>query len=210
VKRNGLGVEMKNLRLVISIVVILAIVCSPALAISSSDLIAQYRGQSATTIPTVVPTTTPTTAPTQVLTGFSPWTVSVTSTPTRAFVFIDGSYRGLTPVSIDGLSVGTHQLKVSRIGYEDYLTEIVIPEPECHMVWIRHLEMLICDTPSQTIDVTLKKIELPIPTIIRIPTTTPTTPISTGIQNGDPVLRLFLQEHPDIEIRFRQPTDVSD
>jgi hypothetical protein len=34
---------MKNLRLVIGIVVILAIVCSPALAISMSDLIAQYQ-----------------------------------------------------------------------------------------------------------------------------------------------------------------------
>ena len=59
-KRNGLGVDMKNLRLVIGIVVILAIVCSPVLAISMSDLIAQHQGQSAPTIPTIVPTTIPT------------------------------------------------------------------------------------------------------------------------------------------------------
>jgi hypothetical protein len=37
---------MKNLRLIIYIVVILAIVCSPALAISMSDLIAQHQGES--------------------------------------------------------------------------------------------------------------------------------------------------------------------
>jgi hypothetical protein len=37
---------MKNLRLVIGIVVILAVVCSPALAISMSDLISQHQGQS--------------------------------------------------------------------------------------------------------------------------------------------------------------------
>jgi hypothetical protein len=55
VKRNGLGVEMKNLRLVIGIVVILAIVCSPALAISMSDLIAQRQGQYIPPIPIVFP-----------------------------------------------------------------------------------------------------------------------------------------------------------
>jgi len=51
---------MKNLRLIIYIVVILAIVCSPVLAISMSDLIAQRQGQSAPTIPTVVRPTIPT------------------------------------------------------------------------------------------------------------------------------------------------------
>jgi len=51
---------MKPWPLLIGIVVILALVCSPALAISSSDLIAQYRGQSAPTIPTVVRPTIPT------------------------------------------------------------------------------------------------------------------------------------------------------
>jgi len=49
---------MKILRLVIGIVVILAIVCSPALAISISDLFAQYQGHSVPTTP--IPTDTPT------------------------------------------------------------------------------------------------------------------------------------------------------
>jgi hypothetical protein len=41
---------MKPWPVVISIVVILAIVCSPALAISKADLIASYKGQSSPTI----------------------------------------------------------------------------------------------------------------------------------------------------------------
>jgi hypothetical protein len=46
---------MKNLRLVIGIVVILVIVCSPVLAISMSDLIAQRQGQYIPPIPIVFP-----------------------------------------------------------------------------------------------------------------------------------------------------------
>jgi hypothetical protein len=55
-----MGLNMKKLYLVISIVVILAIVCSPAIAISKSDLIASYKGQSSPTILTPIPTSTPT------------------------------------------------------------------------------------------------------------------------------------------------------
>jgi hypothetical protein len=50
---------MKSWHLFIGIVVILAIVCSPALAISKSDLISQYKGTSSPTIITPIPTPTP-------------------------------------------------------------------------------------------------------------------------------------------------------
>jgi len=39
----SLGVEMKNLRLVIGILVFLILVCSPVAAISKADLLASYR-----------------------------------------------------------------------------------------------------------------------------------------------------------------------
>jgi hypothetical protein len=55
---------MKNLRLVFSIVVILALVCSPVLAISKADLISQYKGQSSPAIPIPTPTQTPIVTPT--------------------------------------------------------------------------------------------------------------------------------------------------
>ncbi len=52
---------MKKLYLVIGIVVILALVCSSTIAVSKSDLIAQYKGQSSPTIltPNPTPTVTP-------------------------------------------------------------------------------------------------------------------------------------------------------
>lgn len=50
---------MKILYIVIGIVVI-TLVCFPALANSKADLISQYKGQSSPTIPTPIPTSTPT------------------------------------------------------------------------------------------------------------------------------------------------------
>jgi hypothetical protein len=63
---------MKTWTVIIGIVVILAIVCSPALAISKADLIASYKGQSAPTIPIVVPIPVPTQAPGQITTFGTP------------------------------------------------------------------------------------------------------------------------------------------
>jgi hypothetical protein len=165
---------MKTWPLIISIVVILAIVCSPALAISKSDLIASYTGGHSPTIPTVVPTTTPTTTPTLTPTPESAW-LMVNSTPRRANVFIDGSFRGSTPISIYDLSVGTHQIRVSWWGYEDYSTEVLIPEPSplhCH---VAPLGYEVCEiTLPITMDVTLKKIESTLKPTMTIPTPLPT------------------------------------
>jgi hypothetical protein len=182
---------MKAWPLIIGIVVILALVCSPALAISKSDLMAQYKGQSASTIPTVIPTTTPTTTPTTITPGDENTlsALSVTSTPSRAMVFFDGSFKGFTPIYIDGLSVGTtHQLSVLREGYEAYSTDVLIKNERssCHMIWYLGMEAFACDVPKQqTIDVTLKKIESTleptIPTII--PTPTPTMSVDAGIHS---------------------------
>jgi hypothetical protein len=182
--KHPLGLKMRKLYLVIGFVVILAIVCSPALAISKSDLISQYKGQSSPTIPIVVPTTTPTTTPTTItdvdptITDGDPLSaLSVTSTPSRAMVFFDGSFKGFTPIYIDGLSVGTtHQLRVLLEGYEAYSTDVLIKnEQSCHMTSWWGLEAFVCDDQKQTIDVTLKKVEstqkLTIPTIV--PTTAP-------------------------------------
>jgi hypothetical protein len=158
---------MKPWPLFIGILFILAMVCSPGLAvISKSDLISQYKaGQywepvTPTPSPTVIPTTEPTPTPTTNTTNRLCPTdrLSVTSTPSRATVFIDGYFKGSTPITIYGLSAGTHQLKVSFPTYEDYSTEILIPEPlPCH---VSSYGLQYCEIQLPiTIDVTLKKIE---------------------------------------------------
>ena len=44
-KRNPIKINMKTWSLIIGIIVILAMLCSPGLAISKSDLISYYRAQ---------------------------------------------------------------------------------------------------------------------------------------------------------------------
>ena len=56
---------MKLWTLLLGIIVIFAIVCSPVLAISKSELISYYKGQSVPAMPIPTPTVTPTPAPTQ-------------------------------------------------------------------------------------------------------------------------------------------------
>ncbi len=46
--------------------------------------------------------------------------VSVSSSPAGAQVFIDGSYRGMTPISIRGVSSGQHDLRLVLAGYTEF------------------------------------------------------------------------------------------
>jgi len=68
----------------------------------------------------VSPTGTPTSPPAQ--TG----SLSVTSSPSGAQVFIDNMYRGYTPSTYDDLTTGMHALTLKLTGYQDYSTTIQI------------------------------------------------------------------------------------
>jgi hypothetical protein len=158
---------MKTLSLISVIIVILALVCSPVLAISKTDLISQYKGQSSPTIlppiPTpshipswyITPTPTPvwgpvipfpTPAPTQVPTGSGTGTLLVTP-GFGARVYLDGELKGVTPspqrprsfavplfddydgynlLTLTGIPVGPHQLKVTKVGFPDYITSVIV------------------------------------------------------------------------------------
>ncbi|MBI4447452.1 PEGA domain-containing protein [Candidatus Woesearchaeota archaeon] len=60
--------------------------------------------------------------------------LTATSNPRGASVFIDGFLKGLTqnPDSsiVFDLDVGTHSVKLTKVGYEDYLTTVTIRQPE--------------------------------------------------------------------------------
>lgn len=49
----------------------------------------------------------------------------VNSTPTKANLYVDDLFKGLTPIRIKGLIVGTHKVKVSKSDYQDYVNEAV-------------------------------------------------------------------------------------
>ena len=76
-----------------------------------------YAGQT-TTVSTALITSTPT--PTQ--TG----SIVITSSPTGADVYIDGSYRGISPVTLSGLTTGSHTVRILQSGYNDYSTNAKI------------------------------------------------------------------------------------
>jgi hypothetical protein len=46
--------------------------------------------------------------------------LSISSTPSGASIYIDGTYKGVTPTVISGISAGSHQVQLTRSGYYDY------------------------------------------------------------------------------------------
>ena len=54
--------------------------------------------------------------------------LSVNSNPSGATVLIDGKERGTTPVELSNLSLGKHQLKVQKQGYEDLTQTVTVKE----------------------------------------------------------------------------------
>lgn len=67
------------------------------------------------------PTTTPTTVP-QVTSSASTGTLSITTDPPGAIVYIDNEMKGITPARIPGLSAGKHSIVLIMDGYQDFKT----------------------------------------------------------------------------------------
>jgi hypothetical protein len=50
----------------------------------------------------------------------------VTSDPPGAEIYIDDGFKGVSPVTISGLSAGNHTISVKLQGYEDNTTSVTI------------------------------------------------------------------------------------
>jgi hypothetical protein len=142
-------IEMKISHLVLG-VLLLALVCSQAMAISKSDLISYYRTNSSFIIdkpkipdspaaPIITPTPQPTPLPIPASTYsfFSTGTLMVVTTPPRASVYLDETFKGISPVKIIGVSGGVHQLKVTKEGYGDYFTDIIVTNGKTSSISVR-------------------------------------------------------------------------
>lgn len=53
-------------------------------------------------------------------------TLSISSTPPGATVFIDNAFKGITPVTLTDTATGSHTLLLTRTGYEDYTRSFII------------------------------------------------------------------------------------
>ena len=49
-------------------------------------------------------------------------TLSLTTSPSYASIYLDGSYKGLTPRNITNITAGNYNLKLTKYGYYDYST----------------------------------------------------------------------------------------
>jgi hypothetical protein len=94
-----------------------------------------YAGQIITVSVTLIPLT-----PEPDQTG----SLSLTSSPAGADIFIDGSYRGITPVTLSGLTTGSHTIIISHSGYTDYSTTATLYAEQTRTVSVT----LIPSTPA--------------------------------------------------------------
>jgi len=83
-------------------------------------------------IPTIIPThfvpkdiskTNPSEIKNQMKNGGS---IQIQSNTPGAEVYIDGIKKGTTPITVEGLSAGTHQVQVGKPGYQQFSTDLMI------------------------------------------------------------------------------------
>lgn len=51
----------------------------------------------------------------------------VISTPSRSNVYLDGAYKGITPITLNGLAATTHVLELDHSGYYDWKSSVDVP-----------------------------------------------------------------------------------
>jgi hypothetical protein len=81
-----------------------------------TQIVTVYAGQTAPYYPVLQPS-----PPAPRSTG----TVTVTSNPSAASVYVDGTYQGKTPLTVT-LYPGTHAFRLSLAGYEDYSASVYV------------------------------------------------------------------------------------
>ncbi len=52
--------------------------------------------------------------------------IVVDSSPSGAEIYIDNAYKGITPLTVDGVAAGTHAVRVALAGYSDWSTSLQV------------------------------------------------------------------------------------
>ncbi|WP_211531758.1 PEGA domain-containing protein [Methanocalculus chunghsingensis] len=85
-----------------------------------------------TPVPTTpVPTTPVPTTPVPIGTV----DVRFTSNPTDANIYIDGTLRGRTPLTVSGITLGEHEIELRKSGYQTWVKEIDVTEAALRTTW---------------------------------------------------------------------------
>jgi PKD repeat protein len=126
--------------------------------------------QASTMIPVQFPTTRTTTNPTPTPAFGS---ISVSSTPSGANIYLDNEYKGLTPLTLNSVTNGNHVVLIKQTGYQDWSQNVVV---------LANLQSLSAAlTATTTIASTPVTTPIPTATTTTRITTEPTTGQTTGI-----------------------------
>ena len=60
------------------------------------------------------------------LAAISAGTLEISSTPTNVQVYLDDTYKGITPVTLTGVPVGAHTIILKLTGYQDWSSPVTI------------------------------------------------------------------------------------
>lgn len=71
-------------------------------------------------------TTSHVSAPLQPAPAGTTGSIAVTSSPSGAEIYIDNAYKGITPLTVDGVAAGTHAVRVALAGYSDWSTSVQV------------------------------------------------------------------------------------
>jgi hypothetical protein len=52
--------------------------------------------------------------------------IDVTSSPSGAEIYVDNAYKGITPLTIDGIAAGSHTVMLAHSGYSDWTTSVQV------------------------------------------------------------------------------------
>ena len=61
-------------------------------------------------------------------------TIKFTSTPSGAGVFLDGNFKGVSPITIEDLAPGKHSLKTIKTGYKEYQKEVTVSSDKTSII----------------------------------------------------------------------------
>lgn len=146
--------------------------------------------------PTMIPTTVPTPVPTP-----STGSISVTSDPTGATIFLDNAIKGITPLTLDNVPNGVHTVRVRLDGYYDASKFVTSTGDINPANFILTIIPITAPTPTSQLQEALAPPTTTIPTPTIEPTTQPTPRVTV---NYSATIAILEQSIAEQEARLNQ------
>lgn len=107
-----------------------------------------------------------------------PGSISISSVPAGAKIYLDGEYKGTTPKTISDVSVGSHTLELNKEDYQSWSTSVYVTSGDTETV---SASMNVLSAATPTIIPTPAFTPYPTPTPVRTPTPSPVDSDGDGV-----------------------------